>query len=119
MEAFVAARPALEADVAENRLADITYDIRIVPDLRWQLATATEHAPTVARALYGDGGSVYIDHIAGVSLTGLLAKMRADEIDRLFRSTVGLLVEGWRWLPEMLVSLATARRAPTRRSRKR
>ena len=37
---------------------------------------------------------------------GLPAKINADEIDRLFRSTVGLLVEGGhkRWLLEMLVA---------------
>ena len=115
LEAFVAARPALDADVAENRVADIPYDIRFLPDSLRQLATETGHAPTVTRALYGDGGSVHIDHIAGVSLTGLLAKMSADEIDRRFRSTVGLLVEGRhrRWLLETLVALVTARRAPT------
>ena len=47
--------------------------------------------------------------------------MSSDLIDRLFRSTVGLLVEGGhrRWLLEILVALATARYAPTRRSRKR
>ena len=82
-----------------------------VADFLRQLATATEHASAVARALYGDGGSVYIDHIAGVSLTGLLAKkMTADEVDRLFRSTAALLVEGGhrRWLLEMVVALVTA-----------
>ena len=42
-EAFVAAHPALEAGVAEHRLADLPYDIRLVPDLRPLAAMCYEH----------------------------------------------------------------------------
>ena len=42
-EAFVAAHPALEACVAENRLADLPYDIRVVPDFRPPAAMCHEH----------------------------------------------------------------------------
>ena len=132
---------------ASPRGAAIRCDVRdsgdaqgiLVPDLLKALVLSDKHLPTcpavadfprqlaTEKTPRSPGPSTEpcddsVDHRVGVSPTDLPAKMmRSDLIDRLFRSTVGLLVEGGhrRWLLEILVALATARYAPTRRSRKR
>lgn len=87
---------------------------KVVTHFMKKLGEKTDSALAIVKCLTGEGGSVYLDKIAGVNtVSTLVQSMTADELVEFTDKTVEVLNNKGhkQWLMELLMKIATADKA--------